>query len=74
MDTGMEGLDNIFFAVNAKMMKTITYSIRRFLVGNHTLFDEDGGAVLFLAAVPCLDCGAMPFTDSPQIPQLALRE
>ena len=80
MDTGVEGLDDIFYAVTATMTKVIPYSIRRFLVGNRTLFDEDGRAVSLLAAVvslsslPCLGCGAMSFTDTPQLSQLASRE
>jgi hypothetical protein len=70
MDKGDAGLDDIFYAVTATMTKTIPYSIRRFLVGNRTLFDEDGRAVSLLAAVislsslPCLGCGAISFGSS----------
>lgn len=73
MDQGVADLDDIFYAVTATMSKTIPYSIRRFLVGNRALFDEEGRAVSLLSAVvslcsiPCLGCGALSFTDSPQL-------
>jgi hypothetical protein len=80
MDQGLEGLDDIFYAVTATMKKTIPFSIRRFLVGNRSLFDEDGRALSLLAAVvsltslPCLGCGAELFTDSAQLSPAALME
>jgi hypothetical protein len=80
MDKGDAGLDDIFYAVTATMTKTIPYSIRRFLVGNRTLFDEDGRAVSLLAAVislsslPCLGCGAISFTESAQLSPKASQE
>eukprot|EP00934_Nitzschia_sp_Nitz4_P002194 Nitzschia sp. Nitz4//scaffold222_size33694//13520//19534//NITZ4_007862-RA/size33694-processed-gene-0.17-mRNA-1//-1//CDS//3329542591//2194//frame0 len=77
MDKGVHGLDDIFYAVTATMTKTIPYSIRRFLVGNRTLFDDDGRAIsLFAAAVsistvPCLGCGSSCFTETAQLSQRA---
>ena len=80
MDKGLEGLDDIFLAVTASMTKTMPYSIRRFLVGNRTLFDEDGRAVSVLAAavsissIPCLGCAAELFTELPQLSQAATKD
>jgi hypothetical protein len=80
MDKGVDGLDDIFYAVTATVTKTIPYSIRRFLVGNRTLFDQDGRAISLLAAavsltsLPCLGCGGTRFTDSSQLSPVASKE
>lgn len=80
MEKGLSGLDDIFCAVTATMTKAIPDSIRRFLVGNRTLFDEDGRAVSLLAtvvsisSVPCLGCGSSTFTENPQLSPRAKSE
>jgi hypothetical protein len=73
MDKGVEGLDDIFYAVTATMTRVIPHSMRRFLVGNRELFDEAGRCISLLSTVaslcslPCLGHGATFFTDPPQL-------
>jgi hypothetical protein len=81
MDKGFDGLDDIFYAVTATMTKTIPYSIRRFLVGNRSLFPSESdravtvlSAVVSLSSLPCLGCAAELFTDSSQLSKVASKE
>ena len=81
MDKGFDGLDDIFYAVTATMTKTIPYSIRRFLVGNRSLFPSESdravtvlSAVVSLSSLPCLGCGAELFTDSSHLSKVASKE
>jgi hypothetical protein len=81
MDKGFDGLDDIFYAVTGTMTKTIPYSIRRFLVGNRSLFPSESdravtvlSAVVSLSSLPCLGCAAERFTDSSHISKVASKE
>jgi len=67
-----EGLDDIFYALNGTSAKPATHLIRRTLVGNKDLFDDDEGMVLSLIAmivsvvkIPCL--GASYFALQPEL-------
>ena len=80
INQSIDGLDDIFYAVTATMSKTIPYNIRRFLVGNRTLFDTEGRAVSVLAAVvslsslPCLGIGAEAFTETARLNPAASKD
>ena len=80
METGMEGLDDILYTVASTTTGRMPHSILKYLVGNRNLLDEDGRAVSLLAAVvslsslPCLGCGAVSFSDSPQFSPLTSSE
>ncbi|CAJ1949542.1 unnamed protein product [Cylindrotheca closterium] len=73
LDNGVRGLDDILYVVTATNAKVIPHSTRRFLVGNPSLFDNDGRCVSLLCAVcslsslPCLGHNSELFTDSPQL-------
>eukprot|EP00980_Cylindrotheca_fusiformis_P029587 scaffold23542_cov147-Cylindrotheca_fusiformis.AAC.2 len=73
MEKGVEGLDDIFFAVTSTTKAVVPHSIRRFLVGNKKLFDEDGRCISLLSAVaslcslPCLGHGGAVFTATPHL-------
>lgn len=77
MENGVEGLDDIFYAVSATTTTAVPHSIRRFLVGNRKLFDDGGRCLSLLSAVaslcsfPCLGRGAAAFTDLPQLHPIA---
>lgn len=76
MEQGVDGLWDIFYAVTSIQSKTIPYSIRKFMVGNRNLFDENGRAVSLVSAVhslssiPCLGDGK--FCDATQLSHTAL--
>ncbi|GKY95699.1 hypothetical protein MPSEU_000530700 [Mayamaea pseudoterrestris] len=61
-----EGLEDIFFALNGTTVKSTSHGLRRNLVGNRDLFDEDGCVTSIIsifnqiAPLPCL--GASYFT------------
>jgi hypothetical protein len=80
INLSIDGLDDIFYAVTATMKKAIPYNIRRFLVGNRTLFDEEGRAMSVLAAVvslssmPCLGVGADLITDTARLAPTASKD
>jgi hypothetical protein len=80
INLSIDGLDDIFYAVTATMKKAIPYNIRRFLVGNRTLFDEEGRAMSVLAAVvslssmPCLGVGADLITDTARLSPTASKD
>jgi hypothetical protein len=73
MEKGMEGLEDIFYAVTAIQSKPIPYSIRKFMVGNRNLFDEGGRALSLVSAavstssIPCLGRGASVFWERPRL-------
>jgi hypothetical protein len=57
-----DGLEDIFFAFNGTTSTPTTHMIRRTLVGNRDLFDDDGcilsliAMTVSIAPVPCLGC------------------
>ena len=77
MEQGVDGLDDIFYAVTAIQSKSIPYSIRKFMVGNRNLFDESGralslvSAVVSVSSIPCLGRAASVFFENPRLSQKA---
>jgi hypothetical protein len=63
-----EGLEDIFYAYEATATKSTSHIVRRTVVGNRDLFDEDGRVLSLIAAfvsiAPCPCLGATYFTRS----------
>ena len=66
-----EGLEDIFYALNGTSTSSTSHLIRKTLVGNHTLFDEDGcvtslvAMIISVAPIPCF--GSSYFAVPPRL-------
>ena len=69
MQKGVDGLDDIFFAVTSIQSKPLSGHVRKYILGNTNLFNDSGralslvSAVVSLCSIPCLGRGTIDYKD-----------